>query len=510
MSAMDESVDPAPPPAYAALEARFRRVGVVGECASFLHWDTRVMMPAGAAAGRGEQLAVLDVLTHEALAAPETAELLDRAETEEAASLDDWQRANLREMRRHWVHAAAVPADLVEASSRAESACQAVWADARAKDDFAAVRPPLEEVVRLTRESAAARAERLGVTPYEALLDRFEPGGRVAWIDRLFAPLADALPGLVEEAVAAQASGPVPAMPRGPFPVNRQRVLAERLMTALGIGSEHGRLDVSEHPFSAGTPDDTRVTTRYNTDDFTESLLGVLHEVGHALYERGRPAAWRWQPVGQARGMSVHESQSLIIEMQACRSRPFLEYAAPLMRQAFGGSGPAWEPGNLHRLYLRVERGLIRVDADEVTYPLHVILRYRLETALIAGDLAVADLPAAWNDGMATLLGVTPPDDRRGVLQDIHWYSGAFGYFPTYTIGALAAAQLHDAALRARPDIPEHIAAGDFEPLIGWLRDTIHSRGSLLETPALIEEASGAPLDPAVFLRHLRTRYLDG
>ncbi len=234
----------------------------------------------------------------------------------------------------------------------------------------------------------------------------------------------------------------------------------------------------------------------------------MLHETGHALYEHGRPTAWRHQPVGSARGMSLHESQSLIVEMQACRSREFLTYLAPLLREAFGRSGPAWEPENLFRLYTRVEPGFIRVDADEATYPAHILLRYRLETAMIAGDLAVADLPGAFNDGIRELLGLTVPNDRLGCLQDIHWPSGAFGYFPTYTLGALAAAQLFRAAKAAEPALPGCLAQGDFAPLRGWLRTHIHERGSLLSTDALLSDATGSPLGTAAFRSHLEARYL--
>lgn len=213
-------------------------------------------------------------------------------------------------------------------------------------------------------------------------------------------------------------------------------------MVALGFDFHHGRLDVSAHPFCGGIPDDVRITTRYDEADFLKALMGVLHETGHALYERGLPAALRHQPAGEARGMAVHESQSLIVEMQACRSREFTGWMAPLAQAAFGGAGPAWSPDNIRRLVTRVARGLIRVDANEIAYPLHVILRFRLERAILSGELALADLPAAWNDGMAASVGVRPDSDREGCLQDIHWYDGAFGYFPTYTFGALMAAQL--------------------------------------------------------------------
>ena len=267
-------------------------------------------------------------------------------------------------------------------------------------------------------------------------------------------------------------------------------------MERLGFDFHHGRLDVSLHPFCGGTPDDVRITTRYDEADFRSALMGVMHETGHALYERGLPAAWRGLPVGDARGMMLHESQSLLIEMQVCRSRAFLAFAAPLLREAFGGDGPAWRADNLYRYYTRVEPGFIRVEADEVTYPAHVILRYDLERAMIAGDLDPADLPGAWNDGMRKLLGITPPNDRLGCLQDIHWYDGAWGYFPTYTLGAMAAAQIFQAAVAAEPAIPDGIARGEFAPLVGWLRANVHGKGSLLSGPRAADRSDRPPTRP--------------
>jgi len=316
------------------------------------------------------------------------------------------------------------------------------------------------------------------------------------------------LPTLIAGALERQAARP-PLLPlAGRFPVEAQRRLGVQLMERLGFDFEHGRLDVSLHPFCGGTPDDVRLTTRYDESNFTRALMGVLHETGHALYERGLPNDWRRQPVGHARGMSLHESQSLLMEMQACRSREFIEFLAPLLREAFGGSGQAWQADNLYRLYTHVERSLIRVDADEVTYPAHVILRYRLERALITGDLALADLPGAWNDGMRALLGVAPANDREGCLQDIHWYDGAWGYFPTYTLGAMTAAQVFDAAKRADPRILPSIAAGDFAPLLAWLRANVHAKGSRYATAEIIAQATGRPLDALSFERHIETRYL--
>ena len=251
-----------------------------------------------------------------------------------------------------------------------------------------------------------------------------------------------------------------------------------------------------------------RITTRYDESDFARALIGVLHETGHALYQRGLPAQWRLQPVGRARGMAVHESQSLFLEMQVCRSRAFLTFAAPILRETFADDGPGWDADALHRRQICVKRSLIRVDADEVTYPSHVILRYRLERAMIAGDLVPADLPGAWADGLRQLLGIVPANDREGCLQDIHWYDGVWGYFPTYTLGALIAAQLFEAAREAIPDVLVAIGRGEFAPLLGWLRERVHSKGSLLSTSELVENATGRPLGTASFERHLHDRYL--
>lgn len=495
--------------AYQQLEARFRRLGAIEEAVGVLNWDCATMMPPGGAATRAEQLATLSLLAHQQLTAADMGELIDEAEGE-CRPLDEWQRANLREMRRRRSHATAVPDALVEALSRTASECETVWRKARPANDFAAVLPVLEEMLRLQREVAAAKAERLGASPYEALLDRYEPGGSVATIDRLFAEIAGFLPDLIEAVLTHQAAQPPLAAPPGPFPIMAQRQAAAQLMEALGFDFAHGRLDISAHPFCSGTPDDVRITTRYDESDFTKALMGVLHETGHALYKRNLPARWRLQPVGAARGMAIHESQSLLLEMQVCRSPAFTRFAAPVLRAAFAGDGAGWEPAALHRRQIRVGRSLIRVEADEVTYPAHVILRYRLEQAMIDGDLMPRDLPGAWGEGMRALLGVAPDKDRDGCLQDIHWYDGSWGYFPTYTLGALIAAQLFETARAALPDLTAEIAAGEFGPLFAWLRERVHGQASLLSTSELVENATGRPLGTASFERHLRDRYLGG
>ena len=496
--------------AYRDLEARFRRLSLLGEAAGFLGWDHATLMPEGGAESRAEQLAALQVVCHEIITEPAVEDLM--AEAEQSGGLDPWQRANLREMRRRWVHAGAVSADLVEARARADAACEMAWRRARPDSDFASVEPLLEQVLCLTVEAGQAKAARLGTSVYDALLDEYEPDGRAADIDPVFDDYAAFLPGFLDDVLARQAAEPATPLPGGPYPEDLQRDVGVRFMETLGFDFHHGRLDVSLHPFCAGTPDDLRITTRYDEADFVSALMGVLHETGHALYEKQLPKDWRHQPVGEARGMAIHESQSLLIEMQVCRSPEFLAFAAPILREAFASvadtAAPAWEADNLYRLYTRVERSLIRVDADEVTYPAHVILRYRLERAMIAGDLKVADLPGAWNDGLEALLGIAPPDDRLGCLQDIHWYGGSWGYFPTYTLGAMAAAQFFDAAKRSGPGVVPAIARGDFKPLMAWLAANVHGKASFLSAQDLLTEATGRPLDPKVFEAHLRARYL--
>jgi carboxypeptidase Taq len=489
--------------AYPTLEERFKRLSDIGGALAVLEWDHQVMMPRGANETRAEQLATLRQIRHELLIDSRTGALLDEAELE-AGQLEVWRRANLREMRRAYARAVAVEPALVAALARATARAEMTWRDARANADFKTLAPALAEVVRLTREEAAAKAEALGLAPYDALLEGYEPGISSAQIDALLDPLASFLPDFLEQVLSRQ---PTPMPLEGPFPTARQMALGRRLMAQLGFDFARGRLDESAHPFCGGVPDDIRMTARYEEADVTSGMMAILHETGHALYNAGLPRAWRHQPVGEARGMAVHESQSLLIEMQVCRSPAFLGYLAPLLAAAFEREDPALSAENLYRRAIHVERGFIRVDADEVTYPLHVILRYRLEKALLDGRLEVADLPGAWNESMRELLGLTPPDDRLGCLQDIHWPAGAIGYFPCYTLGAIMATQLFDAAKGAEPEILPALERGDFRPLLGWLRANVHEQGSLLDSPELLIRATGRPLELQPFLDHLRARY---
>lgn len=299
-------------------------------------------------------------------------------------------------------------------------------------------------------------------------------------------------------------------MLKGEFPVERQRELGLEIMKTLGFDFDHGRLDVSHHPFCGGVPDDVRITTRYQTSTFVTSLMGVVHETGHAMYEQGLPVDWRSQPVGRALSAGTHESQSLLMEMQAGRTKEFLEYLAPVAREMFGADdmNPAWSVDNLHKLYTRVQPGFIRVDADEVTYPLHIILRYEIEKQLIEGKLEVQHIPEIWDEKMQQYLNLsTKGNYADGCLQDVHWSAGLFGYFPTYTLGAMTAAQLFSSARDQVPELLNEIGSGNFAPLLAWLRENIHAKGKFLNFNELMSAATGCELDVDYFKSHLKNRY---
>jgi carboxypeptidase Taq len=494
--------------AYHELEARKKRVGALNNAMGILQWDQQTMMPEGAAPARAAMLAELSVMVHEMETGSALSDLIDQAESE-TGQLNDWQRANLREIRHQFLHANAMPAELVEKIVLARSDSGMTWRQARANNDFKSLAPKLDVLFALKREEADIKSAVMGVTPYEALLDQFDPGRREAQVDAIFDDLESFLPGFVQQVMDKQAGQPQAVMPQGPFPVAQQIELSHEVMRVFGFPFERGRLDTAQHPFSGGADGDIRITTRYDESDLTKSLMAVIHETGHALYEDGRPAKWRGQPVGNSRGMTLHESQSLLLEMQAARSEEFVRFILPTIKRVLGGAGPSWEPENILRVYRRVEPGLVRVFADEVTYPLHVILRYKLEKAILANELSTGDLPLAWNDLMEQLVGIRPSDDTNGVMQDVHWPEGIFGYFPTYSLGAMAAAQLFAAARRDNNDILTGLGRGDVSPLFDWLNRHIRSQGCLYMPDALIEKATGSGLGTAAFKASIQARYLD-
>lgn len=496
--------DPKVAPSFAELTRVHARLYRYYHLASIVGWDRNAMMPPGGSEARAAAEAELNALIHRTRTGPRLAEWLRAAEAE---PLDAIARANLREMRRDWRDANALPESLVEAKTLAGARCEHAWRSQRPANDWRGFLENFREVVRIAREEARLLAEDTGFSRYDALMDRFEPGVRSQDVDRIFGEVKGWLPDLVERAVAKQGHEEV-IVPKGPFPVAAQRALNTEVMTLLGFDFAAGRLDESAHPFSGGVAEDVRLTTRYHESDFARSLLGTIHETGHARYEQNLPRAWLGQPLGTARSYGVHESQSLSFEMQLARGRAFAGLLAPLLKRHFGDQ-PAFEPDNLHRLMTRVKRGRIRVDADEATYPAHVILRYEIERALIEGEIEADDIPALWDQKMRALLGLdTRGNYQDGCLQDVHWPEGAFGYFPSYTLGAMYAAQWFAAMRRATPGLDACITRGDFAPVFDWLRVNIWQPASRWTTDELATRASGEPLNPVHFKAHLQARYL--
>jgi carboxypeptidase Taq len=491
-------------PLYDQLTHTYARLHRFQHLQSIAWWDQAANMPPKGAPARAAALAEMAALMHRLRTDPVLADHIARAGEE---PLSDEQRANLREIRRDWRNANALPESLVQARQLATSRCEHAWRAQRPANDWAGFAANLREVVKLAREEATLLSQQTGLSKYDALMDRFEPGMTSATIDRLFGELRRWLPGLIERVRARQANEPVIA-PVGPFALQAQRALCERVMRLLGFDFEAGRLDVSTHPFSGGVPEDVRLTTRYREDDFVGSLMGTIHETGHGRYEQSLPRDTLGQPVAEARSMAIHESQSLSFEMQLGSHPGFVGLLAPLVREHLGDQ-PAFSAANLARLLTRVKPGLIRVDADEVTYPAHVILRYEIERPLVEGDIEIDDIPALWNAKMAELLGVdTSGNFADGPMQDVHWPEGIFGYFPCYTLGAMYAAQWFAAMRRAMPDLDERIARGEIAPVFDWLRENIWLQGSRWTTDELATRASGEPLNPSHFKAHLETRYL--
>jgi carboxypeptidase Taq len=492
---------------YEQLEQEFRRLHAFRGALSLLRWDAAVMMPRGSADVRGEQLAALETEHHALLTTPKVARLLERAEAG-ASQLEDWPLANLHEMRRQRDHAIATPPSLIARLAKATARAEVFWVEAKKANDFKLLAPHLDEVVHLVRDKAALLGQARGLAPYDALVDGFTPGISTADIDTIFKALARKLPGLINQAIEVQAAhAPLPLA--GKFTVARQRALSVDVLKALGFPFDRGRLDESEHPFTEGVPGDIRVTTRFDSIDPFSGLLGAVHETGHAMYDLGLPLEWRDQPVGRDRGLALEESQSLLFEMNLCRSRSFVKYVRPLMEKYLQVSGPEWEEANLYRHLIRVRRSSIRMDADELTYPVHIMLRYELEKKILEGSLPVADLPEAWNANLEQRLNIRPASDVDGCLQDIHWAVGHFGYFPSYALGAVIAGQLNEAMRAARPALDEEIAAGQFGGVMDWLRDNVHGVGARLPVQELIKQATGKPLTAAAYLRYLESKYLE-
>lgn len=494
----DQSTEP-----LALLKERLATVSDLSAAAAVLSWDQQTYMPGGGVVGRAEQLSTLSRLAHEMLASDETGGLLGSVEEPEPGTDD---AAALRVARREYYRATKLPSRLVAELSRAKAIAEPAWAAARAESDYAAFAPHLEEILALTREAA----EHLGYDdhPYDALLDLYEPGARKAGLQAMFdrlkaglVPMIHAISGGLDE----DRSAPL----HGPFDEAKQEAFGRAVISAFGYDWTRGRQDRAVHPFciNFGGPGDVRITTRFDPEWLSPALFATFHEAGHAMYEQGVDPAYTRTPLSGGTSMGVHESQSRLWENLVGRSRPFWSRYYPELQRAFPDALGGVDLEAFYRAINDVRPSEIRVEADELTYNLHILLRFELEVALLEGNLSVSELPAAWSAKMEEYLGLTPADDARGVLQDVHWAAGLFGYFPTYTIGNVLSVQLFDAAVGARPEIPAGIERGEFGPLRGWLRENVHRHGSKYDPDELISRVTGRPLDTDPYLRYLHAKF---
>jgi carboxypeptidase Taq len=492
--------------AYHELLHRVREARVLASCADVLHWDEQTYMPPEGSAHRAEQMALLARLGHEMSTAPLLGEFLAQVEASDLVKDGDGEpAANVRDVRRNYDRAVKLPARLVEELARTTTRAQQVWREARQHDDFARFQPWLEKIVALKREEAQAVGYQ--DVPYDALLDEYEPGARTAEITALFTALRQELVPLVG-AIAAAPRKPRREILERDFPVELQRVFGQAAAVAIGFDFTAGRLDTTTHPFCSGFgPGDCRITTRYNAHHFNESFFGILHEAGHGIYEQGLPREHFGTALGSAASLGIHESQSRLWEIQVGRSRPFWEHFFPRARQTFLEPLRDVSLDDFVFAVNEVQPSFIRVEADEVTYNMHIILRFELEQTLIAGDLKAADVPRVWNEKFAQSFGITPPTNRLGCLQDIHWSLGGLGYFPTYTLGNLYAAQFMERARQDLPDPDADFRRGEFGRLKGWLNEKVHRPGRRYRAGVLCERATGKPLSHQPLLKYMRNKY---
>lgn len=491
------------------LDALCVKLHALGHASAILGADEATNMPTGGGESRANAVSVLAGMRHELATAPEIADNL--AEIDDKQLSAD-QNAALVEFKRQYRNMTCLPSEFVQRQTEIAMRSEQKWRALRAEGDWDSFAPSLQELIELTREEATMRATALGLSPYDALMEQFDPGNRTVDISPVFDRAKNFLKGFVPQVLEAQAKQ-LERSPRreikGPYSLDAQRELGIVGMKALGFDFNHGRLDVSHHPFCGGVPSDIRMTTRYSNDEFLTALMGTLHETGHALYEQGLPKNLAHWPSAQARGMSLHESQSLFVEWQIARSPEFWEWALPLAKQHIGEQISDWSITDVLTEVNHVERGLIRVDADEVTYPLHIIMRYEMEQDLVAGKMQATDIPEVWDAKMQEYLGLRTIDDpANGPMQDVHWPAGAFGYFPSYALGGMMAAQQWAAMEKEIPTANDQIKMGDFSEINAWRHKNIWQLGSTLSTPEIMTKATGEPLNAKYLEAHLKNRYL--
>lgn len=492
---------------YQLLVKHFEKLDHLEHALTFLQWDHMVIMPPGGNDSRSKTIAELTKMHHDQLASEKTGELLSNARN---SALDSEQKRSLQEMERVYSLAICLPPKLVKAQALAGSKCEHAWRSQRQENDWQGFRKNFEVVVQLSREEAQARFEQSPKrfsTRYDAMVDLYCTGDSSEFIEEVFSSLKEKIPPLLEKVLESQKKNQYPRL-RGPYPIEKQKGLSMELMRKLGFDFDCGRLDVSAHPFSTGCRGDHRITTRFRESDFLEALLATAHETGHAAYEAGLPAHWDALPIGEARNLCLHESQSLLFEKQLFLARPFIDY----FTQSIHNYLPSTSHITADMLWAaatKVERSLIRVEADEVTYPLHVILRFEIESELINGSVEVDDIPELWHTKMLQYLGLPTEDNYRdGCMQDMHWTDGAFGYFPSYTIGALNSAQQMTAIRREFPDWRQRLATGEVGFILKWLTENIWSKGSSMESQDIMVTTTGSSTSPDFLLQHLEMRYL--
>ena len=494
--------------AYASLLAELREIGLLGSVSAVLQWDEQTHMPPKGAAHRAEQVSLLAKMVHARMTSPRVGDLLDAAAADAPRDGDSDHAANVREARRTLDRARKLPPELVEELARTGVLAQQAWAEARKYSDYPAFRPWLEKIVTLKRREADCVGYASG-NRYDALLDEFEPGATAADVKQTFDALRGPLVDLVRKIAESRRKAPLDLLRRH-YPAAGQERLSRDAAAAVGFDFSAGRLDTSTHPFCTGLgPGDTRMTTRYDEHYLVDAFFGVLHETGHALYDQGLPAEHFGTPLGEAVSLGIHESQSRLWENFVGRSRSFWRHFLPRARAEFPQALAGVSDDDWHFAVNDVRPSLIRTEADEATYNLHVMLRFELEQAMLAGEVGAADVPAAWNERMRDYLGLTPPDDAQGCLQDIHWSGGAIGYFPTYTLGNLYAAQFYEKARTDLGDLDAMFARGEFRPLLDWLRKNIHAHGKRYQPRDLVRRVTGRDPTAEPLLRHLREKARD-
>ena len=493
---------------YQQLLSRVHELDDLNKAAGLLSWDREVNMPRAGSAERIAQMTTLSSLIHRMATSDEMGELIERAAAElDGAGYDSDEAALIRLLRRTYADARKLPEEYVNRSARVSGQAREAWVKARAEDDFAVFRPWLEQVVELCQEMAeyyGYQDER-----YDALLDKYETHMKTAEVRAIFSalkaelvPLREAIdrsPVRLDDSIVHQA-----------YDVERQKAFARHIATELGYDFERGHLGTVVHPFAISfSRNDARITTRWYPDFLNPSLFGTLHECGHAMYEQGTAAALARTPLARGTSMGIHESQSRMMENVVGRSRGFWQAHFPTLQRFFPEALGSSTAEDFYQAINKTQPSYIRVEADELTYNFHIILRFELEQAMLNGDLAVADLPAAWNVKMQELLGITPPDDRQGCLQDVHWSRPGFGYFPTYALGNLYAAQFYETAVAQDPTIAEALGRGQTGPLLAWLRQNIHSHGKKFTPGELVQRVTGQPLSHAAFMRYATAKFGD-